>query len=80
MTTYEYRIAKSKLENIIKRQYKHTLDTKNRADFIKYIELIITVNGHAWCMDVSTERKKISKLLTNATYNYQGSCPAKLLA
>lgn len=70
MTAYEYRAAKSKLEKIIKRQDRHTLDTENRADFIKYIELVITVYAHAWCMDVSTERLMISELLTNATYNY----------
>lgn len=30
----------------------------------KFIELLIAVKGHAWCMDVKAERKKMAKLLS----------------
>jgi len=30
----------------------------------KFLEALIMVKGHAWCMDVKSERKKMSKLIT----------------
>ncbi len=36
-----------------------------RRELERFIEMVITVKGHAWCMDVEQERKKISKLLIN---------------
>ena len=35
---------------------------EKRGDLLKYIEAVITVNGHAWCMDVKAERKKMARL------------------
>ena len=32
----------------------------------KYLEAVITVHGHAWCMDVKSERVKMAKLITEA--------------
>ena len=34
-----------------------------KKEFRKYIELIITAKGHAWCMDVKRERKKMAGLV-----------------
>lgn len=30
----------------------------------KFIEALITVKGHAWCMDVKSERRKMAKLIS----------------
>lgn len=54
MNVREYLNAKRYLklrENIVKKE------------IIKMIESTITVYGHAWCMDVSAERKKMARLL-----------------
>ena len=32
----------------------------------KYIELLITAKGHAWCMDVKTERQRMARLIVSA--------------
>ena len=32
----------------------------------KHIESLIAVRGHAWCMDVKVERKKMAKLMADA--------------
>ncbi len=32
----------------------------------KYLEAVITVKGHAWCMDVAEERQAMAKLVTSA--------------
>lgn len=34
----------------------------------KYLEMLITVKGHAWCMDVASERRKMAKLIAGALY------------
>lgn len=28
-----------------------------------YIEMVITLKGHSWCMDVKSERRKMARLL-----------------
>ncbi len=35
----------------------------SQEEFQKYLELVITVRAHAWCMDVKQERRKMSKLI-----------------
>jgi hypothetical protein len=35
----------------------------------KYLELIIEIHGHALCMDVKNERRKMAKLMVNAISN-----------
>jgi len=40
-----------------------------KEEFRKYIELLITVKGHAWCMDVKGERNKMSRLVANAAHD-----------
>lgn len=32
----------------------------------KYLGMLITVKGHAWCMDVANERRKMAKLMVGA--------------
>ncbi len=32
----------------------------------KFIEFLVTVKGHAWCMDVQSERRKMAKLIVGA--------------
>ena len=38
----------------------------SRKDLEKYLEAVITTNGHAWCMDVESERRKMAKLIVEA--------------
>ena len=38
------------------------LNKKRQIDLLSYFEAVITVKGHAWCMDVKSERKKMAKL------------------
>ena len=40
-------------------------------EFKKYIELLITVRGHAWCMDVKSERNKLSRLITKTVDEFK---------
>ena len=67
MTPYEYEKAKKKLEPQM--QALKNLKVSN-SDYVKqlqrYLETLITVKGHAWCMDVASERRKMAKLVTNA--------------
>lgn len=37
----------------------------------KFIEMVIAVKAHAWCMDVKNERKKISKLIVESLVEVQ---------
>ena len=66
MKTCEYTEAKKELPNLEKAL--HEFDRHSPAckkTFWKFIELLITVKGHAWCMDVKAERKKMARLLTD---------------
>ena len=69
MTRYEYETAKQKLEP--QRRILQNLspnDTGYEKQLQKYLETLITVKGHAWCMDVATERRKMAKLMAAALY------------
>ena len=67
MTPYEYEKAKKRFEP--QRQIIKNLrvgSTYYAEELQKYLEIVITVKGHAWCMDVAIERRKMAKLVTNA--------------
>jgi hypothetical protein len=60
MQELEYRNAKSHLAN--------TASFATQKDLEKYLEALIAVKGHAWCMDVKSERKKIAKLIASTLF------------
>ena len=67
MTPYEYEKAKKRIEP--QRQIVENLRTDDPChakELQKYLEMVITVKGHAWCMDVASERRKMAKLVTSA--------------
>ena len=69
MTRYEFETAKEKLGP--QRRILQNLspnDTGYEKQLQKYLETLITVKGHAWCMDVATERRKMAKLMAAALY------------
>jgi hypothetical protein len=63
----EYKRAKILLEPQ-KELAKHYRNDKKRfgLGIEKFFESLIMVKGHAWCMDVKSERRKMSKLVTKA--------------
>jgi len=63
----EYKAAKASV-NSQKEKLKNSKKSPERfrEELRKYLEMIIMVKGHAWCMDVSGERKKMSKLMADA--------------
>lgn len=73
MYPYEYTTAKRRLDS--QRELVKALRPDSLAfekNFQKYIGLLITVKGHAWCMDVKEERNKMSKLITAAVEDVFG--------
>ena len=67
MTPYDYEKAIKGLEpqmQIMKNLRADSLDYAKQLQ--KYLEIVITVKGHAWCMDVKAERRKMAKLVANA--------------
>lgn len=67
MKINEYYAAKTNLSG----QRKRLVDVsrKTRAyqrELYKYLNLLITVKGHAWCMDVISERDKMARLMAKA--------------
>ena len=54
----EFQIAQSLLRS------KPLIDS--RKDLEKYLEAVITTKGHAWCMDMESERRKMAKLIVSA--------------
>lgn len=71
MQFYEYYNALENLkvqEGLVKRCRRHGL--KFKKEFQKLLELVITVNGHAWCMDIASERRKMSRLVTAEFMKY----------
>lgn len=71
MNAYEYYEAKKCLElqeMRVKRLNRHAPNYKK--ELKKFIELLITVKGHAWCMEVKRERKKMSRLLADVFMQY----------
>ncbi len=63
--SYSRRIhAELELASItFKEKYPNTRDNIYPQDLTKVFEKYIEVHGHAYCMDVASERKKISKLM-----------------
>ena len=55
--------ALSKATVTFKEKYPETKNNYYPKDLTKVFEKYIEVYGHAYCMDVESERKKISKLL-----------------
>jgi len=71
MYPYEYYNAKQKIDsqkNLVKNFIPGTEDFNK--EFKKFIELVITVQGHSLCMDVANERKRMSKLVTSAVCEF----------
>ena len=67
MNICEYNEAKKELarsKKMLGKSRHHTPVYKK--EFLKFIELLIAVKGHAWCMDEKTERKKMARLLGNS--------------
>ncbi len=70
MTPYDYEEAIKGLEpqmQIMKNLKADSLDYAKQLQ--KYLEIVITIKGHAWCMDVKAERRKMAKLITGAVIN-----------
>lgn len=67
MYPHEYYNARQKIDlqrNIVKRS---ALGSESFSkEFGKYINFLIAVRGHSLCMDVASERKRMSKLVTSA--------------
>ena len=71
MYPQEYYNAKQRIDlqrNLVK-NFTPRMEGFNR-EFKKFIELIITIQGHSLCMDVASERKKMSKLVTSAVFEF----------
>jgi hypothetical protein len=66
--SYYKKISEELSEAIItfKEEHPKTKNNNYPRELIKVFEKCIEVYGHAYCMDVSSERRKISKLLYNA--------------
>lgn len=67
MQSSDFIEAKNRLPKL-KRQIELVQDNTPKRDALirQYIEDVITVKGHAWCMDVGRERKRMSGLILNA--------------
>ncbi len=64
MWTTEYREARRALPKL--RQA-----VKNPKILPEFLEALITVKGHAWCMDVKSERRKMAKLISREIKSLQ---------
>ena len=58
MTIQEFQQARAYLDN------RPLIDSQD--DLENYLEAVITVDGHALCMDVRTERRKMARLIVRA--------------
>lgn len=68
MRSHEYNQAVKSLG--LQKQILMQLKTNNpvfKNEFEKFMELLIAAKGHAWCMDVKSERRKMAKLLIGAS-------------
>lgn len=65
LESYFKNISEELASNIItfKEKYPETKNNYYPAELTKLFEKYIEVYGHAYCMDVSGERRKIAKLL-----------------
>lgn len=71
MQFYEYYNALDNINPQIKLVKKYSNhDTKFQEEFQKLLELVITIKGHAWCMDVASERKKMARLVLGEFIKY----------
>ena len=63
----EYKRAKSLLgpQRELVKYYRRDVE-RFGLELQKFLEALIMVKGHAWCMDVKSERRKMSKLVTKA--------------
>ena len=57
MTSQEYREAKRALPKL-------RLAAREPRFLPEFLETLITVKGHAWCMDVKSERHKMARLIS----------------
>ncbi len=63
----EYKSAKSSLKpqsEIVRLSRKSS--KRFGLELQRFLEMVIMVKGHAWCMDVKSERRKMSKLVTKS--------------
>ena len=74
MHPYDFTIAKRRIDSqreLVKTLRVHSPDF--RKHFRDHLYLLITVKGHAWCMDVKEERHRMSRLVTAAVEEVFGS-------
>jgi hypothetical protein len=57
MTIQDYQEAKIALPKL-------RLAARNPKFLPEFLEALITAKGHAWCMDVRSERRKMAKLVS----------------
>jgi len=62
MTNYEYQKAKAALPKLRNA-------AKDQKFLYEFLEALITVKGHAWCMDVKSERRKMAKLISKELHS-----------
>jgi hypothetical protein len=60
MTIWEYMKAVDELQNWQSLPQEDKLLEKNLR---RYVIAVITIKAHAWCMDVETERRKMSQVV-----------------
>ena len=66
MNAYQYKKSKSEIRSQLALLKKMNQGAREyRKEFMKLMELLITVKGHAWCMDLQSERRKMATLLVN---------------
>ena len=64
---YEARGALEPQRKLVKRMKRGS--PAYRKELKKFLELLITVKGGAWCMDVKSERRKMSKLIADEFFS-----------
>ena len=70
MEGWEYFNAQNKLEALYDGVRKLSPRGRDLSKALKeYFEALITVKGHAWCMDVRLERRKMARLVVGACMN-----------
>lgn len=67
MTLHEFETAKKKIEPQ-RRNLKNLKwgEARYEKRLQKYMETLIALKGHAWCMDAKIERHKMAKLIGSA--------------
>jgi len=71
MTSAEYELAQTNLP-ILRKLLEDDSLVREQA-LLPYIYCLITVYGHAWCMDVKSERIKMSLLISEELQEYLGA-------